>query len=213
MRRFHSILFPMRGVSGNLRVTNGIPCVCRSFSIGVPSGVTPRGTALMPLRESAETVEAIADAYVNMDLQTMRKFHDLVSNSMPWPPGTAPVSCEEMMLQGLAPGTCGGGRVVGATPTVPDAADGSAGNGSTADATVVKKVVEKATVDVSLKGYPAGSKVKLIKELRAVTGLALQEAKAAVERCPGMVATALPRGDAEKLKVLLEGHGAEVELL
>ncbi|CCD16950.1 unnamed protein product [Trypanosoma congolense IL3000] len=198
------------GVAAGAAGFNITTALGRFFSIGVPSSATPRGMCAMGLRDSAETVEAIAEAYVNMELKTMRAFHELVAKQMQGPSGTNPMACEEMLLQGF-----GAGVAVNIARTAASAAGNSGGNQAApvAAAPAAKRVVEKATVDVSVKSYPTGSKVKLIKELRAVTGVTLQEAKAAVEQCPGIVAKAVQRADAEKLKGLLEAHSAVVELL
>lgn len=70
---------------------------------------------------------------------------------------------------------------------------------------------EKTEFTVVLKD--AGKeKIKVIKEVRAITGLGLKEAKDLVEGAPKEVAKDLPKDEAEKLKAQLEGAGAVVEL-
>ncbi|TPP46197.1 Ribosomal protein L7/L12 C-terminal domain family protein [Leishmania donovani] len=76
-----------------------------------------------------------------------------------------------------------------------------------------KKKVEKLTYDVKLEKFAPEIKIKLIKELRTVTNLSIADAKKAVEKCPGLVATNMSKDDAEKLKGLYEKLGAKVELL
>ncbi|HQY89649.1 MAG TPA: 50S ribosomal protein L7/L12 [Tepidisphaeraceae bacterium] len=66
--------------------------------------------------------------------------------------------------------------------------------------------------DVILKSVPADKKISVIKEVRAVTGLGLKEAKDLVDGAPKTVKEALPKEEAEKLKKQLEGAGATVEL-
>ncbi|MBN1959505.1 MAG: 50S ribosomal protein L7/L12 [Deltaproteobacteria bacterium] len=59
----------------------------------------------------------------------------------------------------------------------------------------------------------AGSnKIQVIKEVRAVTGLGLKEAKDLVDGAPKTVKEALPKKDAEELKKKLEAAGAKVEI-
>ncbi|NBB80912.1 MAG: 50S ribosomal protein L7/L12 [Verrucomicrobia bacterium] len=70
---------------------------------------------------------------------------------------------------------------------------------------------EKDEFDVILKA--AGSnKISTIKEVRAITGLGLKEAKDLVEGAPKPVKEAVSKDEAEELKKKLEAAGAEVEL-
>jgi large subunit ribosomal protein L7/L12 len=55
-------------------------------------------------------------------------------------------------------------------------------------------------------------KIEVIKEVRALTGLGLKEAKDLVEAAPKPVKESVPKADAEKLKAKLEAEGAKVEL-
>jgi large subunit ribosomal protein L7/L12 len=56
------------------------------------------------------------------------------------------------------------------------------------------------------------NKINVIKEVRAITGLGLKEAKDLVEAAPKEVKADVPKDEAEKLKKQLEGAGAKVEL-
>ncbi len=56
------------------------------------------------------------------------------------------------------------------------------------------------------------NKINVIKEVRAITGLGLKEAKDLVEGAPKNVKEALSKDDAEKFKKQLEAAGAKVEL-
>ncbi len=72
-------------------------------------------------------------------------------------------------------------------------------------------VEEKTEFDVVLKD--AGSeKIKVIKEVRAITGLGLKEAKEAVEGTPKTLKEAVSKEDAQKIKEQLEKVGAVVEI-
>lgn len=70
---------------------------------------------------------------------------------------------------------------------------------------------EKTEFDVVMKSFGA-EKIKVIKEVRAITGLGLAEAKALVEGVPAKIKEAVSKDEAEALKKQLEGVGAEVEL-
>ena len=74
-------------------------------------------------------------------------------------------------------------------------------------------VVEaKTEFDVVMTSFGA-EKIKVIKEVRAITGLGLAEAKALVESAPNAkIKEAISKEDAEALKAQLEGVGATVEL-
>jgi large subunit ribosomal protein L7/L12 len=70
---------------------------------------------------------------------------------------------------------------------------------------------EKTEFDVVL--VDAGSnKIGVIKEVRAITGLGLAEAKGLVEGVPAKIKEGVSKEDAEALKAQLEGVGATVEL-
>jgi large subunit ribosomal protein L7/L12 len=56
------------------------------------------------------------------------------------------------------------------------------------------------------------NKINVIKEVRAITGLGLKEAKDLVEGAPKEVKAGIPKAEAEELKKKLEGAGAKVEI-
>jgi len=70
---------------------------------------------------------------------------------------------------------------------------------------------EKTEFDVILTG-DGGKKINVIKEVRAITGLGLTEAKTLVESAPKAVKEGINKDEAEKLKKQLEEAGATVEL-
>ena len=70
---------------------------------------------------------------------------------------------------------------------------------------------EKTEFDVVLKSAGA-NKIAVIKEVRAITGLALKEAKDLVEGCPKAIKEAVSKEDAAKMKEQLEAAGAKVEI-
>ena len=70
---------------------------------------------------------------------------------------------------------------------------------------------EQTEFDVILTG-DGGKKINVIKEVRAITGLGLTEAKTLVESAPKAVKEGINKDEAEKLKKQLEEAGATVEL-
>ena len=70
---------------------------------------------------------------------------------------------------------------------------------------------EKTEFNVILAAV-GDKKIEVIKEVRALTGLGLKEAKDLVEAAPKAVKESVPKADAEKLKAKLEAEGAKVEL-
>ncbi|HMA84363.1 MAG TPA: 50S ribosomal protein L7/L12 [Desulfosalsimonadaceae bacterium] len=70
---------------------------------------------------------------------------------------------------------------------------------------------EKTEFDVILTGA-GDKKIQVIKEVRAITGLGLKEAKALVEEAPKPVKEGIVKEDADKIKEQLEGAGASVEV-
>ena len=72
-------------------------------------------------------------------------------------------------------------------------------------------VAEKTEFDVVMTSFGA-EKIKVIKEIRGITGLGLAEAKAMVEKAPVTVKEAVSKEDAEALKAQLEAVGATVEI-
>jgi large subunit ribosomal protein L7/L12 len=70
---------------------------------------------------------------------------------------------------------------------------------------------EKTEFDVILTG-DGGKKINVIKEVRAITGLGLTEAKTLVESAPKAIKEGVNKDEAEKVKKQLEEAGATVEL-
>jgi large subunit ribosomal protein L7/L12 len=70
---------------------------------------------------------------------------------------------------------------------------------------------EKDEFDVILTG-DGGKKINVIKEVRAITGLGLGEAKALVEGAPKAVKEGVNKEEAEKIKKQIEEAGGTVEL-
>ncbi|MFV0366860.1 MAG: 50S ribosomal protein L7/L12 [Hyphomicrobiaceae bacterium] len=83
------------------------------------------------------------------------------------------------------------------------AAPGAGGGGAAEEEQTEFTVILKAAGD---------KKINVIKEVRAITGLGLKEAKELVEAGGKPVKEGVPKDEAEKLKKQLEDQGASVEL-
>jgi large subunit ribosomal protein L7/L12 len=99
-------------------------------------------------------------------------------------------------VHGIEPAA--GGAVVVAGP--------AAGAGAAAEA-----APEKTTFDVVLTGF-GDKKIQVIKEVRALTGLGLKEAKDLVDGVPKPVKEGVSKEEAEAAKKQLEAAGATIEL-
>jgi len=73
------------------------------------------------------------------------------------------------------------------------------------------KPEEKTEYDVILTAF-GDKKIQVIKEVRAITGLGLKDAKTLVDDAPKPVKEGIAKEDAEKIKAQLEEAGAQVEL-
>jgi large subunit ribosomal protein L7/L12 len=93
---------------------------------------------------------------------------------------------------------------VSAAAAVAVAAGPAAGAGAAA--------VEEQTEFTVVLASAGDKKIEVIKEVRAITGLGLKEAKDLVEAAPKPVKEAVAKADAEKIKAQLEAAGAKVEL-
>lgn len=91
---------------------------------------------------------------------------------------------------------------------------GSEGNAVIAgvDNDVEQEVQVKTKFGVKLVGYDAQAKIKVIKQVRAIAGLGLKEAKDLVESIPKFIAKDLSSEKADELKAQLEAIGAQIEI-
>ena len=94
---------------------------------------------------------------------------------------------------------------VSAAAAVAVAAAPGAGGGAAA-------AVEEKTEFTVVLAAAGDKKIEVIKEVRALTGLGLKEAKDLVEGAPKPVKEGVPKDEAEKVKAQLEKAGAKVEL-
>ena len=88
----------------------------------------------------------------------------------------------------------------------------SAAAAAPAAGVAVAAVVEEQTeFDVVMTDFGA-EKIKVIKEVRAITGLGLAEAKALVEGVPAKIKEGVNKDEAAALKAQIEAAGAKVEI-
>lgn len=94
--------------------------------------------------------------------------------------------------------------VSAAAPVAVAAAPGAAGGGEAA-------AEEKTDFTVVLASF-GDKKINVIKEVRAITGLGLKEAKELVESAPKELKEGVEKDEADKIKEQLEAAGATVEI-
>jgi len=80
-----------------------------------------------------------------------------------------------------------------------------------ADGAAGEAAEEKTEFDVILTAH-GDKKIQVIKEVRAITGLGLKDAKELVDGAPKPVKEGVPKDEAEKIKAQLEEAGAQVEV-
>ncbi|KAG5472180.1 hypothetical protein CUR178_02856 [Leishmania enriettii] len=184
----------------------------RSIINGVASDRIPRGMRPLGVLCSEDVLEGLAEAYVNMDAVTMTAFHKKAMTEMLRSScggsQLAAVHYEGQLLQAMGSG--GEGSL--ATPVAAAAPGGDAATPEKA-VQLAERAPERTAFDVILKRFTAENRISLIKELRAVCGLSIQEAKTAVDNAPGVIARQAQRADAEKLRDAMVNLGAEVELV
>lgn len=127
-------------------------------------------------------IEKLAEQIVGLTLLEAQQLKDLLKDKY----GIEPAAGGGVMMAGPMPG--GGG-------------DG--GGGSAEE--------EKTEFDVVLKAA-GDSKINVIKEVRAITGLGLKEAKDLVEAGGKPVKEGVSKEEAEEIKGKLEAAGAEIEV-
>jgi len=71
---------------------------------------------------------------------------------------------------------------------------------------------EKTEFDVVLAEFDAKAKIKIIKEVRALTGAGLKDAKAMVENLPSTLKEGVSKDAAEEIKKKIEAVGGKIEI-
>jgi large subunit ribosomal protein L7/L12 len=151
---------------------------------------------LPPLEESEDKVVApphihqLAHEIVHgLNLLELRELTDKIADHFGFD--------DEMMAASYGGGGGGGGA--------------GAGGADAGEAPVEEAV--KTIFDLKLIGFDAKAKIKVIKEIRAIAGLGLKEAKDLVESAPKVIQKDLKQDKADELKAQLEAVGAEVEIV
>ncbi|ELR09005.1 hypothetical protein VC83_06001 [Pseudogymnoascus destructans] len=100
---------------------------------------------------------------------------------------------------------------------IPDMPMGGFAAGPAAPAAAVEEEAapvqaEKTLFNLKLDSFEAGSKPKIIKEIKSMLGLSLVDSKKFVESAPKMMREAVPKEEADKIVELLKGLGAKVTM-
>ncbi|ETV80817.1 ribosomal protein L7/L12 [Aphanomyces astaci] len=95
---------------------------------------------------------------------------------------------------------------------IPEMGFAMGGGGGGAAPVEEEKKEEKTAFDVKLVSYDAKNKIKVIKEVRAITGLGLKEAKELVESVPAVLKKELKKAEAEELLAKITEMGGVGEL-
>jgi ribosomal protein L7/L12 len=90
---------------------------------------------------------------------------------------------------------------------------GGRGSAGGAEDDTAPPVEAKTIFDVKLMGFDAAAKIKVIKEVRAMAGLGLKEAKELVESAPAILQKGVKLEQAEEIKAKLIELGAQVDLV
>ena len=75
-----------------------------------------------------------------------------------------------------------------------------------------EEVEEKTEFDVVLTEFPAKAKIKIIKEVRAITGAGLKDAKSMVETLPSTLKEGVSKDAATEIKQKIEAVGGKIDI-
>ena len=137
---------------------------------------------------ASEKVEKICDDVCQLNVLELKEFLDLFKER---------AGLSDADLQGGG----GGGVVQVAAAAAPAAA-----------APAEAAAEEKEFFDIKLTSFDAKAKIKVIKEVRALTGLGLKEAKEVVEGAPSVLKKEVKKDEAEEIVKKLVELGAAAEL-
>mmetsp|Transcript_26874 Transcript_26874/g.83614 ORF Transcript_26874/g.83614 Transcript_26874/m.83614 type:complete len:173 (-) Transcript_26874:61-579(-) len=140
---------------------------------------------------ASEKVTKICDEVCQLNVLELTEFLELFK---------ARAGLSDADLQG------GGGGVMMAAP----AAAAAPGGGDDAPAEAAAEA--KEYFDIKLTGFDATAKIKVIKEVRALTGLGLKEAKDVVEGAPSTIKKEVKKEEADEIVAKLVALGATAEL-
>lgn len=133
-------------------------------------------------------VTALLDDLVNLNMLEVKELTDGLRDRLG-------IEDTGMMMGGFNPAMFAGMPGAGAAPAAEE-----------------EEKPEKAAWDLKLASFDAAKKIAVIKEIRAITGLGLKEAKSLVEDAPKVFKSDVPKEEAEELKNKLKEIGGVVEL-
>lgn len=158
-------------------------------SAATTTGVSSKtGEPIAPF--ASPKVEALFQKIIWLDMVEVHLLAELINEKMG-------ITISDAERERMARGGGGGGR---------------GGSKSEEDAPA-EAVVEKTVFDLKLLGFDAKNKIKVIKEVRSMTNLGLKEAKELVEGVPATLKKDIKKEEAEEFKTLLEGLGAQVDIV
>ena len=125
-----------------------------------------------------------------------------------WPPANPNWFRQQELMSSLGPFMGQMGGMGGGGGQAAPAEGGAQGEAAPAE----EEAKEKTHFDIELSKFDPAGKIKVIKEIRALLGLGLKEAKETVEGAPVWLKKEVAKEEAEALKEKLEGVGAEIRL-
>lgn len=132
-------------------------------------------------------VAALLDDLVSLNMLEVKQLTDGLKDRLGIDDAATAPAFNPAMFAGMAPGPAG----------------------ATAEA---EPEPEKTHFNLKLEKFDAGKKIAIIKEIRAITGLGLKEAKALVEDAPKVFKEEVAKEEAEQLRDKLKELGGEVSL-
>lgn len=147
--------------------------------------LTHRATHLRPLAavSAPEKIEKLGDEIAGLTLEEAKNLVDLLQDKL----GVSPAAFAPAAAVAVAPGA--GGDAVAAEPE------------------------EKTEFDVVIEDVPSNARIAVIKAVRALTSLALKEAKELIEGLPKKFKEGISKDEAEDAKKQLEEAGAKVAIV
>ena len=158
-------------------------------SAATTTGVSSKtGEPIAPF--ASPKVEALFQKIIWLDMVEVHLLAELINEKMG-------ITISDAERERMARGGGGGGR----------------GGSKSEDDAPAEAIVERTVFDLKLLGFDAKNKIKVIKEVRSMTNLGLKEAKELVEGVPATLKKDIKKEEAEELKSLLEGLGAQVDIV
>ena len=152
-------------------------------------------------KERVQKTSGINPMKMNLDWPSVKR-----DDTGSWPPANPNWFKQQEMMARMGPmlGMMGGGQAAG--PAAPQAA------AAAEEKPKEEEKKEKSHYDIELTKFDATKKIALIKEVRALLGLGLKEAKEMVEGAPVWLKKEVAKEEADKLAEKLKELGAECRL-